>query len=365
MLNHFWATAPAAADQIACAESLEQGFGLIQPGGICGSVQHVNPWLAVLKELHSLIARVAGPVIHNQVNAMRPTIRVKEALHGWAKMFTIILIQALRKHMPCMQGQAHQQIDGSVPLIVKLHSFDLTRSHRLLRIHSFQDLQVGLLIGREHDFPALPQALDSLVIPQDFEGPRNRFLVPDGSLPKTKTRQSQLGSIQNFANSCVIDRIHIALLDRRFCQTPKRPMRCMPTNTCGFTARQSFNLPALTSGKKHVADPVEAHRIRRLGDHHRDSVGKSAKWLRHSAQAFHPMRQPAALGPLFAIKSALDAQPATVFHRLATACASRLYPSASTEISLACDLAWFISHSRQMTNPTMFGQTRQGISCIF
>src|SRR5512139_3075625 len=364
MLKHFRATAPAAADQIACAERLKQGFGLIKPGGICGGVQHVNPWLAALKELHSLIARVTGTVINNQVNAMSPTIRVKEALHGRTKMFTIILVQALRKHMSRMQGQARQQIDDSVPFIVKLHSFDLTRSHRLLRIYPFQDLQVGLLIGCEHDFPALPQALDSLVIPQDFEGPCNRFLVSDGCLPKPKKWQSQLGTIQNFTNSCVIDRIHIALLDRRFCQTPERPMRCMPTNACGFVARQSFNLPSLTSGKKHAADPVEAHRIRRLVDHRRDSVGKSAKWWRHSAQAFHLMRQPAALDPLVAIKSELDAQSATVFHRLATACASRLYPSASTEISLACDLAWFISHFRQMTNATMFGQTRQGISCI-
>jgi hypothetical protein len=76
------------------------------------------------------------------------------------------------------------------------------------------------------------------------------------------------------------------------------------------------------------------------------------------------MRQPAALDPLVAIKSELDAQSATVFHRLAIACASRLYLSASTEISLACDHAWFISHFRQMTNTTMFAQTRQGISCI-
>ena len=103
MLNHFQATAPAAADQIACAERLEQGFGLIQPGSIRGSEQHVKAWLATFKELRSLIARVAGTVINNQVNAMSPTIRVKEALYGWTKMFTIILIQALRKHMPRMQ----------------------------------------------------------------------------------------------------------------------------------------------------------------------------------------------------------------------------------------------------------------------
>ena len=196
MLNHFRATAPAAADQIACAERLEQGFGLIEPGGIRGSVQNVKAWLAVLKELRRLIAGMAGTVIHNQVNAMSPTIRMKEALYGRTKMFTIILIQALRKHMPRMQGQTRQQMDGSVPLIVKLHSFDLTRSHRLLRIYPFQDLQVGLLIGCEHGFLALPQALDSLVIPQDFEDPRNGFLVPDSSLPKPNKWQSQLGSIQ-------------------------------------------------------------------------------------------------------------------------------------------------------------------------
>jgi hypothetical protein len=76
------------------------------------------------------------------------------------------------------------------------------------------------------------------------------------------------------------------------------------------------------------------------------------------------MRQPAALYLRAVTKSGLDVQSATVFHRLATACASRLYPSASTEISPACDHAWFISHFQQMTNATMFGQTRQGISCI-
>src|SRR5215210_652325 len=91
MLNHLRATAPTAADQIACAERLEQGFGLIKPGGICGSVQHVNPWLAALKELRSLISRVAGTIINNQVNSISLTIRVKEALYGRTKMFTIIL----------------------------------------------------------------------------------------------------------------------------------------------------------------------------------------------------------------------------------------------------------------------------------
>jgi hypothetical protein len=84
----------------------------------------------------------------------------------------------------------------------------------------------------------------------------------------------------------------------------------------------------------------------------------------HSSQTFHSKSQSAALYLRAVTKSGLDAQSATGFHRLATACASRLYPSVSTGILRAFDHAWLISHFQQMTNPTTFGQTQQGISCI-
>jgi hypothetical protein len=72
----------------------------------------------------------------------------------------------------------------------------------------------------------------------------------------------------------------------------------MPADACGFAARQSFNLPALTSGKKHAADLAEGHRIRRPADHLRDSVGKSARWWRRSAQTFYSKSPPAVPYPL-------------------------------------------------------------------
>src|SRR5215208_192991 len=355
MLNHFRATAPAAADQIACAKSLKQGFGLIQPGSIGWSKQHMDARFEVFKELRGLIACMAGTVIHNQVNTLSPTVGMKEALHSWTKVVAVILVQALCKHMPRMQGQARQQMDRPMPLIVILHSFDLSGSHGLFRIQPFQHLQVGLLVSCQEDFAALPQALDSFVIPENFEGPRDSFIIPDSRFPKTKQRQSQISSIQDFAHGCVIDGLGIFLLDGRFSQTSKRPMRRMPTDTFWFAARQPFNLPALTSGKKQAADPVEEHRIRRLGDRHRDSVGKSAKWSRRSVRTLHSKSQPAAFYPRVVTRSELGVQSAKVFSHLAATCASRLYPSASTEISPAFDHAWFISNFRQMTNPTMCG----------
>ena len=147
MLDHLGAAAPAAADEIACAKSLKQGFGLIQPGSIGRREQYMDPRLEAFKELCGLTACMAGTVINHQVNATSPAVRVEEALNGRTKMFTVIFIQAFRKHMPCMQGQAREQIDGAMPIIVELHAFDLTRSHGLLRIRPFQHLQVGLLVG--------------------------------------------------------------------------------------------------------------------------------------------------------------------------------------------------------------------------
>ena len=141
-------------------------------------------------------------------------------------------------------------------------------------------------------------------------------------------------------------------------------MRRLSTNAFRVALRQSFNVLALTSGKKRVADLIEEHRIKRLVDHRHDNVGKSAKWSRRSAPPFRSKSEPAGFYRRVVTRSEPGVQSATAFHRLAAACANRLYPSVSTGISPACDHAWFISHLRQMTNPTMFGHTRQGISCI-
>jgi len=112
MLNHVGATKPAAADQIACAKSLEQGFGLIEPGSIGWREQHMDARLEAFKELRGFIARMAGPIINDQVNAMCPTIGMKKALNSWTKMFTIILIQTFRKHMPVYKVKPANKLIG-------------------------------------------------------------------------------------------------------------------------------------------------------------------------------------------------------------------------------------------------------------
>lgn len=72
VLDHARTTTPTVADQIACAERFEQGFGLIQPGSIGWSEQHMDTRLAGLEEFRGFLAGMAGSIINDQVNATSP-----------------------------------------------------------------------------------------------------------------------------------------------------------------------------------------------------------------------------------------------------------------------------------------------------
>ena len=49
---------------------------------------------------------------------------------------------------------------------------------------AFQGLHPRFLIQGQDDFAALPQPVDSLVKPEDFEGAFDGFRIPDGGLPR-------------------------------------------------------------------------------------------------------------------------------------------------------------------------------------
>jgi len=192
-------------------------------------------------------------------------------------MFAIILVQALDPHMPVVNGQTSQQGEGAVSVVVKLLTFDLARVHPLCRRGSFQNLEAGLLIYRQDNFAALPQTLDSLVIPENFEGPFDRFVIPDGRLPPTKTMRLQIGFAQDVTHCREMDVVYIFLLHRGLRQTAIRPMGHLPTDRGGFAASQSFNPLAFASGKKHADGQNAARRIKRLADRSSDNVRRRAR----------------------------------------------------------------------------------------
>src|SRR3972149_7212569 len=153
----------------------------------------MHAWGKVLKELRGVVADVTGTVVHDQRDAISPTVGMKQSSHRRTKMLAIILVQAFGPHMSVVDRQSGQQIDRAMAMVFKFLTLNLARPQRLFGRGAFENLKVGLLVHRQEHLALLPQALDSLVIPEDFEGPLHGFLLPARGLPPPKAMELQIG----------------------------------------------------------------------------------------------------------------------------------------------------------------------------
>src|SRR2546430_13213802 len=109
-----------------------------------------------------------------------------------------------------------------MPVVIKFLALNSPRLHPLFRGSTLQYLKVRFLIHREDHFAPLPQAVDALVIPEDFERPRDRLIIPHGGFPVAKAVGVQSRLPQNAAHCRVMNAVHIALINSGLGQTPLR-----------------------------------------------------------------------------------------------------------------------------------------------
>src|SRR4030067_304253 len=101
------------------------------------------------------------------MNALRPRVGVQQASKGQAKVLAVVVSQALDPHLPVVYSQTRQQGDGAMSMVIEFLTLDLAGAHRLLGAALFHHLQIGFLTHSEDPLPPPPQALNSLVIPED------------------------------------------------------------------------------------------------------------------------------------------------------------------------------------------------------
>jgi len=165
MGNHCRWRSPTSAAKIAPCKSSQQQFGLVQPGGIARCKQDPNAWSQVSEEGRGLSTRVAGTMVHDQGNALSPSIRMKQAAYRRTKVFTVILVQTFCPHPSIEQREPDEQIDRAVTVVLKFVTFNLSRSHRLFGAGTFQNLDARFFVNGNDHYPLLPQESNSLVIP--------------------------------------------------------------------------------------------------------------------------------------------------------------------------------------------------------
>ena len=74
VLDYLIAAIPVAAQQVSLAECFQQGFCLIQPRRIDRREQNMDARRKSAKERCGVVTDVTGPIVDNQVDALRPAI---------------------------------------------------------------------------------------------------------------------------------------------------------------------------------------------------------------------------------------------------------------------------------------------------
>src|SRR5919197_677432 len=251
--------------------------------------------------------------------------------------------------------------------VIELLPLNSPRSHPLFGCGAFQHLKVGFLIHSKDHFAALPEALDALVIPENFECALNGLLIPYGRFPIMKAMRLEVGFMQNVADCCVRDALYIALLHSRLSQSSVRPMCDVPTHRGGLTTRQSFNPLAFASGKKPVGGPHGSHRITLLTTPIDGSVHRPARGSKHVVQpAYQGVRHVVGYWHGLTV-SERDELSVGVSGRRTIAPASKPYLLASTQPYRASGHAWlisFISWMRHQRYHRPFPSTRNSLQDI-
>ena len=107
-------------------------------------------------------------------------------------------------------------------------TFRLAGAHPLCRMSTLQDLQVGGFVQCQDHFTALPQTVDSLVIPENLDGPVNGLFIPDRRFPPAPLVDRQIRFVQDLTDGDRRNVLDHFLVRRGQRQAPLRPMRQFP-----------------------------------------------------------------------------------------------------------------------------------------
>jgi hypothetical protein len=89
----------------------------------------------------------------------------EDLLKDRAEMLTVVAFQHPTRHLSIIDIELDQEVDDTMPNVLKLLSFDFPRTHRLSCSGAFQSLDARLLIQAEDPFATSVQAGDLLITP--------------------------------------------------------------------------------------------------------------------------------------------------------------------------------------------------------
>lgn len=256
VIDEFVSTTPRSPLEVVIAESAEQHLRFVEPRGADRSEATVPPTGASRQVVAGRHGRMSRIVIVDEVDAAQVTMPMSKRTQLLDVPSSALRIEANGLHPSAMNDQEDQDVDRAVPRIIELALCDRPGDRMPDRM-SFQDLEVGLLIGTDDPEAPLGQSLGIGVAPEDLLGTLLEQGVDARRPPIPRAMRLEIHSIQDVSDRSIADGWDNPFLDRLAGQILARPVGDVQALGDRLQASQSNDLSPLKGGKSGlVARPV-------------------------------------------------------------------------------------------------------------
>lgn len=156
---------------------------------------------------------VTGTVVLDQINTFGVAMGMTKILERFDIVLRIVLRYAMPDHLPTVDIQVEQHIDGAMADVFELRTPHQPWSSRPGRTQSFQRLDVGFFVDADDQITIGNKAFDVLIAPEDLLGPVLKLLIDTGRFPIFVAVRLKVDGFENVMNGAVMNRFNDPLFD--------------------------------------------------------------------------------------------------------------------------------------------------------
>jgi len=194
-------------------------------------------------------------VIVNQVDAAQVTMTASKRLQLLNVTPSALRVEAGRFHPSAMNNQENQDVDCAMSCVIELALADRTRDRMPTRM-SFQDLEVGLLIGTDHPEAPPGQPRGVGVAPEDLFSAHLETGVDVTRPPIPRAVRLEVDLTQKLSDRPIADGWDDSLLHCLPGQILARPVSDVQPLCDRFQTSQLNDLSALEGGEIRAGRPA-------------------------------------------------------------------------------------------------------------
>ena len=169
VIDELGSTVPRSSLQVVVTECADQQLRFVEPRGVDRGEATSPPAGASRQVVPRLCGRMGRVVIVDQIDSAQVTMPMSECPQLLDVVLGAFRVEARRLHLSAVNDQEEQDVDRAVPRVIELTLRDRA-GDRMPDGMSFQDLEVGFLIGTDHPEAPPSQPLGVGVAPEDLLG---------------------------------------------------------------------------------------------------------------------------------------------------------------------------------------------------